>query len=46
MITISGGLEIFVQRFEQAHVAVRKAIDRQPAGAQRALGGFEPARLA
>ena len=39
-------VQIFIQRFEQAHVAVRVAIDREPAGAQCALGSGEPARLA
>ena len=46
MITISGRIQIFGERFEQAHVAMRKAIDGEPGGAQRALAGLEPARLA
>ena len=46
MITISGGVEVFGQRLEQAHVPMREPIERQPRRAQRALGGLEPARLA
>ena len=46
MMTISGGVEVFVERLEQAHVPMRETIDRQPRGAQRAFRGFEIARLA